>query len=99
MAAVESPFRPAYGTGATVTAAAASASATLGGGYTQLQLTNLSANAIYVRTGASSATATAADYLLPPGVPVVITVPPGHDKLAYISAVGGDFNYIQGEGW
>lgn len=99
MAAIEFPFKPAYGTGATVTAAAASASVTLVGGHTQLQLTNLGTTAIYVRTGTTAATATAADYLLPPGVPVVITVPAAHDKLAHISAVGGDFNYIQGDGW
>lgn len=99
MAAVEYPFRPAYGTGAVITPAAASAVVALGGGYTQLCLTNLGANVCQVRTGAATTVATAADYCIPPGAQVVITVPSDHDELAHISASGTTLHYIQGEGW
>lgn len=98
--AIEAPFRPAYGTGAEVSPAAASASATITAGkYTALCLTNTGVNPCYVRTGLTSATATNADYCVPPGAQVVISVPAAHDKIAYISAAGTTLHYIQGEGW
>lgn len=99
MAAIETPIEPAMGTGAEVSPAAASASATIATGYRQLILSNLGANVCYVRTGLTTATATSADYCVPPGLQTVITIPPVHDKIAYISATGTTLHYQLGEGW
>lgn len=99
MAAVETPFRAAYGTGAEVSPAAASASATITTGHPQVELSNLGVNVCYVRTGLTAATATTADVCVPPGTSKVMTIPAAHDKLAYISAGGTTLHYILGEGW
>lgn len=100
MAALEQPVAPLYGSGAVVSPAAASANVSgLSSAREQLLLTNLGSQVCYVRTGASSQTATTADYPVPPGLQVVITKPAGHTNMAHISAAGTTLHYMLGTGW
>lgn len=96
--AVGTAFSPAFGSGQVVTPAAAAASVTIEKAAQSVCLTNLGANVCYVRTAATSATATTADYPVPAGAQCVITKPDGHAVLSYISAAGTTLHIMTGEG-
>ena len=96
---VRAPFLPSYGTTQNVSPAAASASATMGFGNKTIRVRNTgTTNMMYFRTGAGSATATAADMPVGPGESVYISKPQDHDTVAYISASGTTASITAGEG-
>lgn len=96
--AVDIAFTPAFGSGQVVTPTAASASISIDGNAQSVCLTNLGVNVCYVRTAATSATATTAGYPVPAGTQCVITKPDGHNVLSHISALGTTLHVMTGEG-
>lgn len=97
--AVQYTFNPYYGQGQSLAPAVASAAVVIGAGAKTLCLTNTGAAICYVRAGAAGVVATAADYLVPPGVQVTITKDQGETHLATISAAGTTLHVIPGEGF
>lgn len=95
---VEQPVGPQYGSGQVLSPAAASANVTVPA-TKQLILTNLGVNVCYVRCGATSQTATTADYPCPPGLQVTITKGELQVNMAHISAGGTTLHVMGGEGW
>ncbi len=93
------PVFPQYGSGQTVTPAAASAAATLQAGTKNVILTNTGLNVCYVRIGASSVAATAADYPVLAGTQVIISKDQDHTALTHISPAGTTLHIMTGEGF
>ncbi len=93
-------FSPGYGSGVSVTAGAASVTAALlGATSTSLCLTNSGTDIAYVRTGDSTAVATAADYPVLGGQQVSITINANHTHFAYIAPSGAPVLHVmRGEG-
>jgi len=93
-------FSPGYGTGVTVTAGATSANTALRGATsTALCLTNTGTVIAYIRTGDSTAVATAADYPVFGGQQVSITINANHTHFAYIAPSGSPVLHVmRGEG-
>ena len=101
------PFRPAYGTGSSVSPAASSAAISLTAsqiGCRTVRVRNTgAANIGFFRMGCSEAgtvtiTATNADMPVAPGETVYVEKDDKHDRLAHISASGTTFQIIFGEG-
>lgn len=93
------PFNPAYTQGQTVTAAAVAASVTINPASKQFVVTNTGANIAYIRAGAGSFSATAADMPVLAGTQIGLTKGDGDGTLSYISAGGTTLHIIPGEGW
>lgn len=93
-------FAPSYTKGITVAPGVASASSTIGLGSKSLCLTNLSAVVCYVRVSTGAATATAADYPVPPNAQVSISKPQDNDTVSYVTTAGSaSLHIIPGEGF
>jgi hypothetical protein len=98
--AVQASFDPAYGSGVTVTATSTSASSVVGAGSKVLLLTNLGAEAVYVRAGIPGITATLADYPVPAGMQVTISKFQDFSTIAYRTATNPAVLHIMaGEGY
>ncbi len=93
-------FAPGYGSNQSVTGGAASVTAALlGATSASLCLTNTGTDLVYVRTGDSTAVATAADYPVLGGQQVSITINANHTHVAYIAPSGAPVLLImRGEG-
>lgn len=89
-----SPFNPAYGSGQAVTSAA-SATVTINKTDRQVCITNTGGAFAYVSTGAS---ASAADYPIPPGAQAVITKG-GETTLSHFCASSTTLHIMTGNGW
>ena len=99
---IEQTFAPAYGQGVVVASVTAtSAASAVGFGAKSLTITNTgSTNAIYLRTGLSTAVATTADYCLLPLAQVSISKPQDHTHVAYITSTStSSLHVIPGEGF
>lgn len=100
--AVLQPFNPQYTKSVSLTVSAASSSATVPTGTKSLILTNIGANAAFVRVsiGASTASQTSgtADFPVPPNSQVAIT---RFQDMDTVSAIGGGSTLwiTPGEGW
>lgn len=95
------PFAPAYGKGITVTPGAASAVQAFPNNATAVEITNTGAVNCAVRFAeTSSVTASlTADYLILPGMKVVITKPRDWEYFAHIGTAAGSLHLIPGEGF
>lgn len=94
-------FNPAWGKGVTVTPGVASARTSIDplGRSDSVCLTNLSSVTCYIRTGNSSAVATAADYPVPANSQVTIRKDQYDTHIAYITAAGtSSLHVIIGDG-
>jgi hypothetical protein len=99
---IEQTFAPAYGQGVVVASVTTSSAASaVGFGSKSLTITNTGdANAVYLRTGLSTAVATTADYCLMPGAQVSISKPQDHTHIAYITSTSTTgLHAIPGEGF
>ena len=99
---IEQTFAPAYGQGVVVASVTTtSAASAVGFGAKSLVVTNTgSTNAVYLRTGISTAVATTADYCLMPNAQVSISKPQDHTHIAYITAAStSSLHVIPGEGF
>lgn len=93
----QQPINPMYGSGQALTSGA-SANVTVPP-TKQLVLTNFGANVFYVRCGATSQTATAADFPVPPGCQVSITKDADHLNMAHYAPTATTGHVIGGEGF
>ena len=94
-------FNPAWGKGITVAPGVASARSSIDpqGKSDSVCLTNLSSVTCYIRTGSSTATATAADYPVPANSQVTIRKDQYDTHIAYITASGtSSLHVIIGDG-
>lgn len=100
-------FRPAYGTGASVSPAASSAAVSLTAAQRNCRTVRVrntgTTNIGFFRLGNSESgtvtiAATSADMPVSPGETVYVEKDIDHDRLAHISASGTTFQYIFGEG-
>ena len=99
---INQTFAPAYGQGLVVASVTTSSAASaIGEGAKSLTITNTgSTNAIFLRTGTSSAVATTADYCLMPSAQVSISKPQDHTHIAYITSTStSSLHVIPGEGF
>ena len=99
---IDQTFAPAYGQGVVVASVTGtSAASAVGFGAKSLTITNTgSTNAVYLRTGLSTAVATTADYCLMPNAQVSISKPQDHTHIAYITASStSSLHVIPGEGF
>ena len=99
---IDQTFAPAYGQGVVVASVTGtSAASAVGFGAKSLTITNTgSTNAIYLRTGLSTAVATTADYCLMPSAQVSISKPQDHTHVAYITSTStSSLHVIPGEGF
>jgi hypothetical protein len=99
---IEQTFAPAYGQAVVVASVTTtSAASAVGLGSKSLVITNTGdTNAIYLRTGLSTAVATTADYCLMPSAQVSISKPQDHTHIAYITAAStSSLHAIPGEGF
>lgn len=93
-------FNPSYGSGQIVSPDVSSARVLIGSGQKSLCITSLNAVQCYIKVGDSTATATTADYPIPPGGQVTITKNQDRDYVAYIApAGGGSLHIMTGEGF
>ncbi len=94
-------FSPGFGTGVNVTAGAGSLVAELLGAPSfTLCITNFGTDRAFIRTGNANAVATIADYAVPGGQQVTITVNPAHTHVAYIAPSGAPaLQFLRGEGF
>lgn len=98
--AIDATFSPSYTQGITVAPGVISASSTLGKGSKTLCLTNLSAVTCYVRVSVGAATATAADYPVPPNAQVSISKFQDADTVSYVTTAGvSSLHIMPGEGY
>jgi hypothetical protein len=99
---IDQTFAPAYGQGVVVASVTGtSAASAVGFGAKSLTITNTGGtNAIFLRTGLSTAVATTADYCLLPLAQVSISKPQDHTHVAYITASStSSLHVIPGEGF
>lgn len=81
------PFNPSYGSGATRTATTTSAQYALRAGTRSVCVTNTGAtNAVYVRVGQGTITATASDYIVMPGSQVSLGKFQDDDVIAVLAS-------------
>ena len=95
---INQPLFPTYGTGQTVTPTNPATAVTVLGNNKQLVLTVpvASTQVVYVRVTSSTDTsnATAADYLILPGMQVVISKPESHNRVSCFAAAAGSTVHI-----
>ena len=99
---INQTFGPAYGQAVNVASVTTtSAASAIGEGSKSLVVTNTgSTNAVYLRTGTSTAVATTADYVIMPNAQVSISKPQDHTHIAYITASStSSLHVIPGEGF
>lgn len=97
---IDATFAPSYTKGVTIAPGIASASTTIGAGSKSLCLTNLSATVCYVRVSSVAASATAADYPIPPNAQVSISKPQDDSIVSYVTSAGvASLHIIPGEGF
>jgi hypothetical protein len=93
------PFSPAYGSGVSIATTGTASSVAVGFGNKSLCITNLDSVPVYFRVGYSSVVATVFDYVVAPGMQVVISKQDDHTHVSAItSGSAGLVNVIAGEG-
>ncbi len=98
---INQAFAPTFGSGVVVASVTTtSAASAVGLGDKSLAVTNTSGtNALYVRTGLSTAVATTADFVIMPNQQAIISKPQDHTHIAYITATSTTTAHIiAGEG-
>ena len=92
-------FTPVFGSGQIISATTTSSSVTLSNKNESLCMSNIGSDAVYIKTGEGSATATNADYPVLPGQQVTMMLPEGHDTVAALAnATSSSVQVMVGEG-